>query len=72
MLGWARGNPGGGTYLQTLVLRTHQGFQHKYQSLGQEGGCRWGFRQLTGQGHFLHRPPGVQLPSLEQPPQPRR
>lgn len=50
--GGQEGTQGGGTYLQTSVLKTHQGFQHKYQSLGQEGGCRQGFRQLAGQGGF--------------------
>lgn len=66
---WARGHPGDGTYLQTSVLWTHQGFQHKYQSLGQEGGCRQGFEQLTRQGGFLQHPHRVQPPSPEQPPQ---
>jgi len=65
-LGWGAGQEGaqrGGTYLQTSVLRTHQGFQRKYRSLGQEGGCRQGFRQLSGQGGFLQHPHAWSSPS---------
>lgn len=46
--------PGRDTHLQTSVLRTRRGFQHKYRSLGQKG----------GQGAAVQAAPQGQDPTL--------